>query len=876
MAKSPDAVASPHPIPRPPTLAAAIEHHAQLRGDAIAIDDGEEAISFSDLLRRAAGLAQALRALPDPNAPVGILLPMSTSYIVAITAALLAGRTYVPMDDRIPEKRNARIVDDAQLAAVIVEANAHPWIDPAVRRIAMPAPEPASGPLPPPADRDGNYINAIFYTSGSTGAPKGVCQDERGLIEDICRYIDFVALTPDDRVSLFASPSISVSNRDIYPALIAGARLCILDFRRLGLAAAIAALKRHQLTVFRSVPGMFRLVFGSDNPAADAIAASVRLVRINGERVLPSDVDLFKRQFARGTQLGLDIGSTETKVYAAWLADHDTVFAGPLVPVGKAPPHQFLHLIDQFGAPVPDGDLGEIVVTSATMSVSYWRDPALTRDRFVPSRRFPGLTEFRTGDIGRFRSDGLLEYVGRRDRQCKIQGNTVHPGEIEGVIGACPGVEEAWVIARETRSGARLIAYVAGDVGVGAIRDWCRERLATAMRPAEIAIGVALPRLEAGKIDLAELARMDAERAAREEAAAETPELRDPLGAAVQHAWIETFDRAAFTLDRSFEESGGDSLKAMGMLLSLERRLGRFLPTDLIDAATRPSDLVQRLAADRRLETSAPGGLAPTILLFCGVYGADTDIVRFARAMGEAFDVRMIDYRDVGADFIGAADAERFFDAFDRRLNEWGVPKRLWILGYSFGARIAAEATRRLDARGVAIEFLCLLDGPTDEVIRARNRQMQKPVARSLAARGAVHGGVWAFLTTRASARFAHRLIARGRFAETRRLVRLLSRVGLHRAAKNVMQVALARTRVAAFAGLPRGPLKTPAAVFVSTENNRNAAIASDLGWSALCPGIDVRQIAGSHDDVIGGAGIPVVRDFLLDMDQRMRRVSAT
>ncbi|MFV4601035.1 hypothetical protein ACNJTZ_21075, partial [Mycobacterium tuberculosis] len=93
-----------------------------------------------------------------------------------------------------------------------------------------------------------------------------------------------------------------------------------------------------------------------------------------------------------------------------------------------APPHQFLHLIDQFGAPVPDGDLGEIVVTSATMSVSYWRDPALTRDRFVPSRRFPGLTEFRTGDIGRFRSDGLLEYVGRRDRQCKIQGNTVHPG----------------------------------------------------------------------------------------------------------------------------------------------------------------------------------------------------------------------------------------------------------------------------------------------------------------------------------------------------------------------------------------------------------------------------------------------------------------
>ncbi len=864
------------PIPRPPTLAAAIERHAREQEQAIAVDDGDEAISFGDLVRRAAPLAERLRALPDPEAPVGILLPMSARYIVAITAALLAGRTYVPMDDQFPAKRNARIIDHAGMGALIVEEGAEPPNAAGIARIPMPDREIASGPLPPPAPRQGNYINAIFYTSGSTGEPKGVCQDEQGLIEDICAYIDAIALSPDDRVSLFASPSISVSNRDIYPALVAGARLCIVDFRRLGARQAMAALMRHRLTIFRAVPGMFRLVFGQESPVADALAPSIRLVRINGERVLPSDVELFKARFARGTKLALDIGSTETKVYAAWIADHDSHFSGSIVPVGRAPPGQFLHLIGPSGEPVPHGELGEVVVTSRTMSVSYWRDPELTRARFVPSSRYPGFTEFRTGDIGRIRPDGLFEHIGRADRQCKVQGNTVHPGEIEGVIGACPGVEEVWVVPRQTEAGVRLIAYVLGAATEAAIRDWCRERLAAATRPAEIVIGEALPRLETGKIDLAGLARFDSERAAREADDSGSAPREDAISAAVERVWIATFDRGAFVRDRSFEEAGGDSLKAMGMLLSLEQMLGKALPADLIDASTRPGELAARLAAGIGDTMAAPEDGRPTILLFCGLYGADTDIIRFARALRPAFDLRLVDFRDVGEEFIGPADAERFYAALEQRLGEAGMPKRLWILGYSFGARIAAEAARRLDAQGVTVEFLCLLDGPTEAVIAERNRRRETRVKRSFAVRAAEEGGMWPYLTTRASAKLAHKLIARERFAATRQLVTFLSRVGLRDAAKNVTRVALARSRTRAFAGLPGGPVNMSATVVVSTEGNENAAVAADLGWGALCDRVELIPIAGTHEDVIAERGVAVVRALLLDAEKRSIEVTAS
>lgn len=860
-------------IARPESIAAAIAAHARIRGDAVAVDDGDEAIRFCDLHGRAAHLAERLRALPDPDAPVGILLPMSARYIVAIVAAILARRVYVPLDVRAPDARTARIMRHSGMGAIIVDAASPLAVDAGIVRIAMPGPDAMAGAPMPPVGGGEPVLNAIFYTSGSTGEPKGVCQDERGLIADICAYIDYVGITPDDRLSLFASPSISVSNRDIYPALIAGARLCIVDFPRMGARAAIAQLGRHRLTVFRAIPGMFRLVFGADNPSAEALAASVRLVRINGDRVLPSDVALFRRRFARGTQLGLDIGSTETKVYAAWLADHDSEFPDMLVPVGRAPPGQYIDLIDASGAPVPPGEAGEVVVTSGTMSVSYWRDPEMTRTRFVPSTRYPGLTEFRTGDIGRIDRNGLLTYLGRRDRQCKVQGNTVHPGEVEGVIGACDGVDAVAVIARGGAGGGagdvRLIAYVAGSAPVADIRAWCRARLTPSMCPAEIVMCDALPELAPGKPDFAELARIDAARAAAADAAdggagdaaGHAAELADAAGVAVAQVWTDMFDRASLARDRSFEEAGGDSLKAMAMLLALESRLGRALPADLVDLATRPSDLVRRLAAGD--EAGGGGEDRPTILLFCGMYGADTDIIAFAHALRDAFDVRLIDYRDGGSELIGPVDIDRFFAAFDRRLAERAMPRRLWILGYSFGARVAAEAARRLVARGVAVEFLGVLDGPTDAVIDARNRRRDRSERRGFAARAADSGGVPAYLAIRGAARLTHRLVARGRYRETRRLVALLSRFGLREAARNATRIALARTRVPAFAGLPRGPVTVPTAVLVSSELNENAAVAADLGWSEMCGAMELVRIAGTHDDMIGDRSTPEVKAFL-------------
>ena len=319
------------------TIASILEHQADRRGDSIAVDDGATRLTYAELIARARSIGDLIAPL---EGPIGILLPVSTEYIVAIVATLLAGKAYVPMDESFPEKRNLRIVGHSGMTAVIVDARTAPSmmaLDASVTRIDVASALERREDIPvarAPRGGPDDPIVTIFYTSGSTGEPKGVCQSEAALIYDIDEYIDQARLTPDDRVTLLYSPSVSSSNRDIYGALLGGARLCIIDLKALGLAAATAALRAHRVTLYHSVPGVFRSLFGTGTEDMDDVVRSIRWMRLNGDRVLPSDVALYKRVFPRTTGLCLDMASTETKAYASWMLDHDTPVNGPLVPVG--------------------------------------------------------------------------------------------------------------------------------------------------------------------------------------------------------------------------------------------------------------------------------------------------------------------------------------------------------------------------------------------------------------------------------------------------------------------------------------------------------------------------------------------------------------
>jgi amino acid adenylation domain-containing protein len=839
--------------------------------EAVAIDDGETVITFGEMIAQASALAQSLSGFAEP---IGILLPFSAQYIVAIVAMLLAGKIYVPMDSSFPEKRNVRIVNHSGMTAVVVNdatAAIAQTLDPSVRPIAIPPPAPGQATYVPDAFA-ADRILSIFYTSGSTGEPKGVCHSEAGLAYDVDYFIEMVGLGPGDSHSLLISPAMSSANRDIFGPLLTGTRLAVVDLKRLGLSAALDSLRRQNVTVLHAVPSVFRALFGGAE--ADA-AGNIRVLRMGGDRVTSRDIALYRKVFPRSCRFTLGIGTTETRPYAGWFVDHDTPLDRPLPPVGFPLPGQYLTLVDDTGAVVAPDEIGEIVVASPGLSPGYWRDAALTAERFVKSVRHPGLTEYRTGDFGRWLPDGMLEFIGRRDRQIKVRGNAVNLGGIEALIGAHPAIVEAAVIARATGAETALVAYCVYEIGpdqTALIRAWCSLHLPPAFRPAEIIRVDALPKLASDKVDLIALERMDGERvrsAAAATAAVQAGVNTDIVG----QAWSELLGASSYLRDLPFEVAGGNSLQGMKLLLAIEQRLDRHLPNDLLDATTRPSELATRLAAlsDAAVTRSAAG--RPTLILFPGIFGADFTMARFARRLGEHFNVVLMDYRHAGTDLFGPVDCERTFAACESAFEAAGRPPRLWVMGHSFGCRIAVEAARRLLARGIPVELVAVIDGPTENAITVRNSQRAATGAfrPPLDARIAFTGGRAAFAIAHTARFIANKLVNRGMHAQIHTLAALLSRLGLKDASLDVQRVAIARARTRAFKNVLAAPLPMPLTVFVSTAPHSLSRHIPDMGWTDWSSGVRIVKLPGDHIEIVTEPASARIVDVLVETDRTLR-----
>ncbi|MEO9129617.1 MAG: alpha/beta fold hydrolase [Sphingomonas sp.] len=854
-----------------PTLAASLVQAALAHGQAIAVDDGRERLDYNGLMARAGTLAQSIARCAEP---VGILLPNGTDYIVAIVAAVLADKTYVPMDQAFPAKHNGRIAGHSGIRAIVVDdSTALQASDLGIEMISI---HDAHGDAHAAGDHKAEVVVApdriltIFYTSGSTGEPKGVCHSEAGLLYDVGYFIENHSLHAGDVHSLLFSPSVSISNRDIFGTLLAGARLAIVDLKQLGIGRALQALGSQGVTVIHSVPSAFRALFGTDHPDAPAVVRHIRMVRLNGDRVLKRDVELYHRAFPRSSRLSLDVASTETRPYAAWMVDHDTPLRRPLVPVGYLRPDLNVALLDDHGAAVPAGEIGEIVVASQGLSAGYWRDPELTAERFVDSVRLPGMTEYRTGDFGRLLPDGLLEFVGRRDRQIKVLGNTVHLGEVEAAVASCPGVGEAAAVARAEGGENRIIVYcTARDSTEDAVRAWCRAELKSVHRPAQVVVLDALPMLSAGKIDLVELARQDAAISRAESDFATLGPVEDDF---VAQVWRERLGAESLAADARFEEAGGDSLQAMMIILDLERRFGHRLPNGLIDWQTRPSELAARIAA-QGAQSGVASAVRPLLFFFPGAFGADFASGEFAQLVDTAFSTVLLDYRGAGAELIGLVDREDVFREMDARIAAERAPQRLWLVGYSLGARIAVEAARRLIERGISVEFVGLIDGPSDSFIaeRVARQGVAAPPRPPLGRRIAFAGGAWGFATTQIVSRLAHRMVTRNDFPGLQRLAATLSRWRFKAAASEVMRVSLTRTRVKAFKNIAAGPLLMPATLFVSTAPYSQSHSSPDLGWTPWCQGLDIIKLDGDHSEILEGAQAAHIVEVLRDTEARLR-----
>lgn len=835
------------------TLAEIVAGHARDRGTAIAVQDAAAALTYAELTRLAGRVGELAAPFVAPGRPIGILLAPSTDYVAAILGLLARGICYVPLDASFPAARNAEIASRAGMSAVIVdETTAAAMRDsvPDIPRVRMPALDTCEGATfrvtATPDD-----LAAIFYTSGSTGRPKGVFQSQRAVLYEVLRHCWRAGLQRGEGVALIYSPSVSGATRDLYGSLAAGARLVVVDVRSQGLTRAASIFADGEVAVLHIIPGLFRAMFSEPiGAAADRLLRGLRLVHLISDRVQQSDVELFRRCFPAECRLCIDLATTETYSYASWYPDHDIAIERLLVPVGYPRADAPVRLIDDEGAEVAPGELGEIVVSSPSLSLGYWCDPAMTAERFKQSAILPDAREFHTGDMGRLLPGGLLEFVGRKDRQTKIRGNTVHLAEIEAALAACRGVAEAAAIVRAGPNPA-IVAYYVAEAGASAdpaaIARWCAERLPAHMRPSELIARDALPRLPSGKPDLGELGREDEQRA-RASVSAEFPDhARLPVSGieqVVRESWERILGPGSFDAGATFEAVGGDSLKGLNLVVELERRLDRLVDWEVLDFRTTPAMLTARLMESAPEPTN--GG--PILVLCPGVFGGDVVIADFARRASRDFMPMIADYRWGGDWFNGDFDRERLLDRIVSAVVERIGPKLVpgvWLLGNSFGGKIAVETARRLMARGVAVDFIGVLDSvPGDPLAaRARGRALgQKPRSSRPHPLDESVRKLGAWLANGDRHRLASHLLS---------FIRLVGRTGLE---VSLRREITRHARVLLFRGVPEGPVAGRLSLFLSNEGRFDPAIYPYLGWDRLFDDINVVKMDVRHSEFMSPA----------------------
>ncbi|MFE0020273.1 non-ribosomal peptide synthase/polyketide synthase [Amycolatopsis sp. NPDC059021] len=478
------------------TLVSAFADQVAKTPDATAVIFEDTELSYADLDARSDVLARRLRALgAGPEHLVGVAVPRSAELMVALLGVLKSGAAYLPIDLDYPADRLTSMLTGSGAKLVVTE----PGTVDRVPVVAGVTSVPVTGPdvpdaVPePPGPDNAAYL---IYTSGSTGRPKGVVVTHRAIVNRLAWMQHEYRLTGNDRVLQKTPSSFDVSLWEFFWALGEGAAVVLARPDGHRDPAYLAALIREQrVTTMHFVPSMLAAFLGAEEVVDDQRWADhLRHVFASGE-ALPGEAAERWRALT-GVPLHNLYGPTEAAVDVSYFACRGG--SGATVPIGRPVWNTRLHVLDTCLRPVPDGVAGELYLAGVQLARGYHGRPGLTAERFVADPfGEPGGRLYRTGDLVRRRADGELEYLGRTDRQVKIRGNRIEPGEIEAVLAAQPGVTAAAVVVRD----GALVGYATGPVEVTALRVALSEALPAAMVPSALVVLDEFPLTPSGKLD---------------------------------------------------------------------------------------------------------------------------------------------------------------------------------------------------------------------------------------------------------------------------------------------------------------------------------------------------------------------------------------
>ncbi|HYK43003.1 MAG TPA: amino acid adenylation domain-containing protein, partial [Thermoanaerobaculia bacterium] len=449
--------------PRGGTVHGLFEETAARRPQAAALEHAGQRISYGELNLRASQIASMLseRGI-GRGARVGLCCRRSPEMVGAIFGILKSGAAYVPFDPELPEERIAFILRDTAAPLVLCDDVGRRSIPAGVEVVVL---EPSFGARPEGAAGEHRDETArpedpayILYTSGSTGEPKGVMVPHRALVNYLFWCTRAYAVGDGRGAPVHSPIGFDLTVTSLLSPLIAGSVVSLLPEAPGVEALADALRSTGGFSLVKITPAHLRLLERELEPRE--AREGTRALIIGGEALL-ADSLAFWRKAAPETRLINEYGPTETTVgccvYEVKPSDPES---GP-VPIGRPIANTRLYVLDRSGNLMPQGAAGELYIGGHGVSLGYLGRPQLTAEKFVSDRfRSDGSFLYRSGDVVRYRSDGVLEYLGRVDDQVKIRGYRIEPGEVEAVLAGHPAIAQVAVVAREDAPGdRRLVAY---------------------------------------------------------------------------------------------------------------------------------------------------------------------------------------------------------------------------------------------------------------------------------------------------------------------------------------------------------------------------------------------------------------------------------
>jgi amino acid adenylation domain-containing protein len=580
--------------------------------DAIALVCQGASLTYAQLNQRADQLERYLRGSGVQRGEfVPLLMPRSIALVVAELAVLKAGAAYVPLDPQVPPERQAFLIQDCAAKRVLIVSGTRPipdlghleWID-CTECAAMGAALPSDEfPREAGSADDPAYL---MYTSGSTGIPKGVIVPHRA-INRLVVHNDYAPLEGDDCVAFCSNPAFDASTFEIWGPLLQGARILIVpQCIVLEPSLFVEALREGRVTAMFLTVGLFTQYIDALKP----IFSQFRYVLTGGDVVEPQ---LLARVLDHHPSLQLRnaYGPTECTTFSTtyWVK---TVEEGAhRIPIGRPISNTQVYILDRERQPVPIGVIGEIHIGGPGVALGYLNRPELTQERFFPDpyRTASGATLYKTGDLGYWRADGNVVFVGRNDHQVKIRGFRIELGEIEAQLLKHPQIQEATVVVRASAGGEKqLVAYCVprnaqelGALNTEALMIYLKTGLPDYMIPHAFVVLDRLPLTVNGKIDRKALPEPDAGAYGRQ---AYVPP-QGPVEVQLAAIWQTLLGLERVGRTDHFFERGGHSLLAIQLMAQIDLALQVHLPVVTVFKCPTIQLMAEAITAAQRASDSS-------------------------------------------------------------------------------------------------------------------------------------------------------------------------------------------------------------------------------------------------------------------------------